>query len=283
MVMVALMPMTAFLAASISADVMTNALALLATAVILRSALTRNDSIATGEWLAIVAILGLLALSKQIYLLMTFLTFLTPVKRFGGWRKKLVFCLGAIGVATTANFIWMFLVRNTIAVEDWAHPHEQTMFVLSHPLKYAVLLWQNLSYWWDAYLIEFVGRFGWLNVYLPLWICPTYLTVLVAVALVDRGEGRPLQWRERWLLIGVCFATLVLVLTSQYVSYTATAAKIIRGVQGRYFIPLGVITLLIFYNRRLKVSEKIISIAVIVCCTIVLIVAGQTLLNRYFS
>jgi uncharacterized membrane protein len=282
-VMIALMPMTAFLASSPSADAMTNALAMLTTALILRSALARKGSVGTGEWMTIVAACVLLALTKQLYFLIAVLTFMTPVERFGGWKKKTMLCLGAIGAAIAANLLWLILVRNTVTVEAWAQPHEQTMYVLSHPLKYAVMLLQMVLDRWQTYLIWFVGTLGWLDVYLPAWIWSTYLGVLVAVAFVDRGDGRPLEWGERCLIIGMCVATVLLIATSQYISYTGPEAKMIRGLQGRYFIPLAVAGLLVFYNRRVKVPEKTLSIMVIAYCTLVLIVTGQTLVNRYYS
>jgi uncharacterized membrane protein len=293
MVMIALMPMTVFLSASPSADVMTNALAMLTTALILRSALARKGSVEPGEWMTIVATCMLLALTKQVYFLMAVLTFMTPVERFGSWKKKTMLCLGAIGAATVANLIWLILVRNIVVVEEWAHPHEQLMFVLSYPLKYAVMLWQMLSNRWDNYLLWFVGTLGWLNVWLPPWIWPTYLTVLIAVALIDKGDGRPLKWGDRVLIIGMSVATVVLIATSLYISYTGLRAKMIRGIQGRYFIPLAVASLLVFYNRKVNasekvfgmkvnVSEKVFGIIVILFCTMVLAVTGQTLIDRYY-
>jgi uncharacterized membrane protein len=113
------------------------------------------------------------------------------------------------------------------------------------------------------------------------------------VALIDKGDGRPLKWGDRVLIIGMCVATVVLIATSQYISYTGFRAKMIRGIQGRYFIPLAVASLLVLYNRKVNVSEKVFgmkvnvsekgfSIIVILFCTMVLAVTGQTLIDRYY-
>ena len=283
MVMIALMPMTVYLSASVSADGMTNAMAMLTTALILRSALACEGIVKPGEWTAITAACVLLALTKQIYFLIAFLAWMTPLQRFGGWRRKVMFCLGTIGAVIAANLVWIFLVRNTVVVEAWANPHEQALFVLSHPFKYAAFLVQAFLYWWPTYLMWFVGTLGWLNVNLPAWVWPTYIMGLVMAAFVDRGNGRPLKWWERCLIIGISVATILLIATSQYVSYNIPAGKILRGVEGRYFIPLGVAGLLAFYNRRLKISEKASSIIVILYCTTVLIVTVQTLMARYYQ
>ncbi len=82
MVMIALMPMTVFLSASTSADAMTNALALLTTALILNSALAQKGPVCAREWLTLVAACLLLALAKQLYFPIAALTFLTPTARF---------------------------------------------------------------------------------------------------------------------------------------------------------------------------------------------------------
>jgi uncharacterized membrane protein len=282
MVMIALMPMTVFLFATPSADAMTNALALLTTALILRSALAKSGPVGTGEWMTIGAVSLLLALTKQLYFPLVIMTFLIPVERFGGWKRKVMLCLGVIGAALVANLIWAMLVRHTVTVESWAQPEEQTLFVLSHPLRYAGVLHQMLLDRWETYLIWFVGTLGWLNVSLPAWIWPTYLTILAATALADRGKGRPLAWWEKSLIIGICSVTILFIATSQYISYTAPTSKMIRGVQGRYFIPLAVAGLLVLYNRKLKVPEKAISLVVIIYCLTVLIVTCQTLVTQFY-
>ncbi len=282
MVMIALMPMTVYLSASVSADGMTNAMAMLTTALILRSALARESAVEPGEWIVITLACVLLALTKQIYFLIAFLAFLTPVRRFGGWKMKAMLCLGTIGAATAASLIWTFLVRNTVAVESWVNPHEQTVFIFSHPFRYAAFLFENLSDYLSTYLIWFVGTLGCLNVNLPEWIWPTYIICLVAAAFVDKGSGRPLKWSERCLIIGTCAATILLIMTSQYVLYSPPAGKILCGVQGRYFIPLGVPALLALYNRKMEASEKTFSIIVTIYCITVLVVTCQTLVDSYY-
>ena len=282
MVMIALMPMTVYLSASVSADGMTNAMAMLTTALILRSTLARESAVEPGEWIAITLACVLLALTKQIYFLIAFLAFMTPVKRFGGWKMKAMLCLGTIGAATAANLIWMLLVRNTVAVESWVNPHEQTVFILSHPFRYAAFLFENFFNYLSTYLIWFVGTLGCLNVNLPEWIWPTYITGLVAAAFVDKGCGRPLKWSERCLIIGICAASILLIMTSQYILYSPPAGKILFGVQGRYFIPLAVPGLLAFYNCKLKISEKTYSIIVTAYCITVLVVTCLKLFDRYY-
>ena len=282
MVMIALMPMTVFLSAAVSADTMTNAFAMLTTALILRSALARTGSIATGEWMAIAAASVLLALTKQLYFPIAAMVFLIPVERFGSWGRKVKLCAAIIGAGIIVNLIWTIMVRHTVTVEAWAKPHEQTIFVLSHPLAYASVLYHGLLDRWDNYLTWFVGTLGWLSVYLPAWIWPCYITVLVLVAFVDGGEVRPLKWREKILVAGICGMTALLVVTSQYISYTAPGAKIINGVQGRYFIPLALSALLFFHNRKLRVSKKIIGVTAMVFCAVILAITCHTLVARYY-
>jgi uncharacterized membrane protein len=282
MVMIALMPMTVFLSASTSADAMTNALALLTTALILNSALAQKGPVCAREWLTLVAACLLLALAKQLYFPIAALTFLTPTARFGSRQRKTMFCLGVIGAALAANLIWLVLVRDTVTVEPWAHPHDQTIFIFSHPFQYAALLWHMLD-WSQTYLIWFVGTFGELNVYLPPWIWPTYLAALLTAAFLDQGHGRPLKSRERWLIIAVCAVTVLLIVTSQYIYYTSVAAKMIRGLQGRYVIPLAVAGLLVFYNRKIKAPGQTFNLLVIAYCALVLVITGHTLVDRYYQ
>ena len=81
LVLVALMPMSIFLAASLSADAVSIGLSLLAIAMILRLALGQElVSRRSLSWLAVVLLL--LALAKPGYVLISLLVFLIPKERF---------------------------------------------------------------------------------------------------------------------------------------------------------------------------------------------------------
>jgi uncharacterized membrane protein len=282
-VLISLLPMSVFLAGSISADVMTNGFSILLTSLILKSAFAEKGSFNSREGLWILLVSVLLALTKQVYFLLAALAMTIPTERFGGGRRKTAYLLMLAGAAIAVNIIWAWLVRGVVVTESWADPGKQVQFIMEYPWEYIQVLVETLSKWWWKYTQWFVGVLGWLDTKLPPWIYPSYIAMILGVAILDKGEGRPMEIAERFLVAGISAATLLLIATSQYITYTIPMAPTIRGVQGRYFIPLAVAALLVLYNRKVKVQERLISIAVMIFCSSVLVVTCYTLIVRYYA
>lgn len=282
-VLIGLLPMSVFLAGSPSADVMTNGSAMLLTALIARSALAGKATFTWREGAWILAVSVFVALTKQVYILLAALAIMIPAERFGGMKRKTVYLCLLAGAAVAVNIIWAWLVRGVVVTEAWADPGKQTQFIMAHPWEYAKVLAATLSKSWWMYTQHFVGVLGWLDTWLPAGLYPSYIAMMLGVAIVDKGDGRPMKIAERLLVAGTCAATLVLIATSQYVTYTTPMAPIIRGIQGRYFIPLAVAALLVLYNRKVKVQERMISIVVTTFCSIVLAVTCYILIDNYYA
>lgn len=282
-VLAGLLPMGLFLSASSSADVMTNGLAMLLAGAILRSVFASKGSFGWREGLFILVLSMLLALTKQVYFIIAAMAMMIPTERFGGMKRKAAY-LGMVAfVAIAVNIIWAWLVRGIVITEPWADPAKQTHLLMTQPWKYVEVLWTTLGVWWRKYYEWYVGVLGWLDCWLPAWVYPAYVAMLVAVPLADKGQGRPIRAKERLLLAAIVVVTLLLIATSQFITYTDPTQNTIRGVQGRYFIPLTIPALMMLYNRRLKVSEKWVAYAVVVFCVVVTAAMCLSMLNRYYG
>lgn len=282
-VLLALMPMTLFLASSLSADVLTNGFSILLAAVIVRSALAREDRLRWKEGLAIVLLCVLVALTKQVYFLLAVMTLMIAKGRFGSLRRKLLFCAGAVGIAIFVNLVWAWMVRGVIAHEAFADPQQQAQLILAQPLGFARVMVNTIATWWRIHLAWYVGVLGWLDTWLPMWIYPSYLLMLAAASLTDKGESRAVQLKEKLLLSAILGATLLLIAISQYLTYSFPAGSTIRGLQGRYAIPLTLPAMLLLYNRKAGLSERKLGRFVTVFCAAVLVVSCLALLNRYYG
>ena len=282
-VLTGLLPMHIFLAGSLSADVMTNGFAMLLTALILRSAFGGKEIINLREGACILVVSVFLALTKHVYFLLSALALMIPAERFGSMKRKTVYLCILAGADIAVNIIWAWLVRGVVVPVAWADPGKQIEFIMAYPWELVKVLAAMLSMRWWIYTQWFVGVLGWLDTWLPLWIYLSYVPVMLGVALVDKGDGRPMRFSEKFLIVGTCAAMLVIVLSSQYIMYTAPMAPAIEGVQGRYFIPLAMAALLVLYNRKVKVKERMISIVATIFCCIVLVVTCYTLIVRYYA
>ena len=282
-VLIGLLPMHVFLAGSISEDVITNGFSMLLTAFIVRSAFAKGGTFSRREGLSILIVSVLVSLSKHVYFLLAALTLMIPAERFGSLKRKIVYLgiLAAAGVAV--DVLWGWLVSGTVITVKWADPGMQTKFIMAYPLEYLKVLAATLSTQGGLYAQSFVGVLGWLDTWLPPWVYPFYIAVMLGVATVDRGAGRPMKFSERLLVAGTCAVMFVLILTILYIVYTTPMDTAIRGGQGRYFIPMAMAALLVLYNREVKLHERMISLAVVIFCSIVLVVTCYTLIVRYYA
>jgi uncharacterized membrane protein len=272
-----------FLAGSLSEDVMTNALCMLLVALILRSALSREDGFDLREGLGILAVGILVSLSKHIFFLLAALALLIPSGRFGGIKRKIAYLGGLAAAGLAANALWAGLVSDIVMTVPWAAPARQMKFLLANPLQYVNVLVATLSTLGQGYVWSFVGVLGWIDTWLPMWIYPSYIAAMLGLAALDRGNGRSITFAERMVVAGTGTVIFFIILTVLYIVYTAPMDALIQGGQGRYFIPLAMPVLLVLYNRRFNVEERVISIVTMIFCTVVLVVTCHTLIERYYG
>ena len=131
----------------------------------------------------------------------------------------------------------------------------QIAYVLGNPFTYALLLLRSMAEMTTGYLLGGTRffQYGYLGA-APMLV--TYLVLALAawtVMWATKGEKRK--------SIGVAYVILTLLMilgtsaivwTSMYASYTTVGADEIRGVQGRYFIPMFLPFAMCFLNGKLE-------------------------------
>lgn len=285
--LIALMPMTAYLFSSLSYDVLTISLSFLFTAICFNLAFSASEKISKKDILRLFLIAFFLALCKPPYYILAALFLLIPVKKTGSLKKYLVlfFALAImVFAASKATGIKSLfgssqeqveagkvlsipaspsngLTEMTQQPDNFDQPktrsvvnmERQEQFILENPLKYCqIMLSAVFIYWRSFYLETFIGTLGWLDLPLPRWLSYSYLLILILTALGIADPGINLETRRRLTGLGVFIAGVVLVETAMYVVWSPVGFPNIEGVQGRYFIPLAPLFFLVLINRRLN-------------------------------
>lgn len=248
----ALLPMTLYTAASLSADAVTNALAFLCVALFIR-AYRRTQLVNWQEALTILAASLALSLSKPGYLPLVFLFALLPAQRFG--RKKNQYAFGAIlaGANIAVAAAWAAPVsRLAPYVTSVANPgqninyHEQMNLVLHQPLVFAGAL--SNTYLLNAHgsaddvARGFIGVLGWLDTPLPLWaVLGGYALIAFAVFItMTERPGLRLGRVRSGVVVGIGVLILLFISASLYLAFTEVGRPFITGLQGRYFIAAAI-------------------------------------------
>lgn len=240
---VALLPMSLFQAATLTADTPLNALSFLFLALSLRAAAGQDGRIDRKPLAARIVSGVLLAAGKSVY---------APLLAIGlvraladrNERRRAVLLVEAVVimaglVATVAwyatNTEHMISVRSSIDVID---SKAQFAFVLGAPLTYLTIFFDTIAQQTYIYFLTTVGVLGWLDTLLPIWVYD-YAPWILALALVTRGrsDGAP-PWILRCGLPVLAFGVVFAIFLSLYLSWTPPYRTMVEGVSGRYFIPL---------------------------------------------
>lgn len=248
-ILVALMPMSIFEIASLSADGMTIAVSLLFTALVLRCTL---GSRAVYRWTLVCA--AALGLCKPTYAVLTMLAFIIPLARSEGGLKKWL----QAALVPTAGFaaagLWAMLIHDVYSPILWVegvNPSAQTAYIIDEPLHYLAQIWSHYSASWHGYLELLVGRLGWVDTRLPGWFWSTFALLLLLFALIDGTPEFSLTLLQRTVSLCAAVIGIIVVTTAIYICCNPVRSAVIQGMQGRYLIPFLPAALLGFYNRKL--------------------------------
>jgi uncharacterized membrane protein len=236
--LVALMPMSVFLAASITADALSIALSLLAIAMILRLVLLRAESAGRGSMWRLGAILLLVALAKPGYVLIALLFLLVPKDKFSDRRRCWRARAWLVGLPLAANIAWVLSVRGLcVPLRPCVDMQAQACWMLAHPWTYLKTLEMIIN---DPYLHAMViATLGWGTLFLAPAIYGIYWTGLLATAVFDGGQDdvRLPIW-TRMVSVEVYFLVLAVIATLTYLAWHAVGERMIHGIQPRYFVPV---------------------------------------------
>lgn len=282
--LLALMPMTIFQAASLSADSFTIGLSFLVIAVFLKLALDTEKIEKRDIGVLFLLVLGL-ALSKQIYFIILLLFFLIPSSKFGGNKRKLLTFVTVSLPILMVSAIWNFIAKNWYVPSiSQVSVQGQISFIILHPFNFMYLLLSTLAGNLTSYLMMFVGTLGWLNnpVYLPTWLICAYLFILILVSLLDKKD-KIIQLNQKIISLITFSLISLLMLAVEYITYTPVGQNVIIGVQGRYFIPIAPMLLLLLYNKKIDYDiEKGLSVVIIIFIIISLIITLFEIIKRFY-
>ena len=133
-----------------------------------------------------------------------------------------------IGVELYTNYHLGFMETNAAA---------QKICAMEHPLAFFMAMINSLVEYKLWYMTNFIGSWGFLwNVNLSLLFYELYLIILIFFALTS---GLKVKIFERGVLIFAAAVAAFAFFFVHYLKWTPVGADYVKGVQGRYFIPIA--------------------------------------------
>ena len=266
---IGLIPMSLSLASAVSYDNFLIPVCMLATAIIFKLIFDDNVKTISLKYLVTLGIIGFILLSiKTVYITILFPLIFVPKSKYGENIKQIIKSIGIILVIALSLYILnkiptigVIRTSSTNAVND------QINFVISQPFTYLRILWDTLIQNRHFYFTSLFGVFGLLDTYVLTVFIVAYAIAFLLVIISDLSiADKKFNWKYKLLaFLGTC-ASVFGIFLAMYIYWTSdnfdggVGSNIINGVQGRYFLPLIPLVMVIFSNSWLQKNEKVDSI-----------------------
>lgn len=261
MFVIALLPMSVQQGMSYSYDVTLNALAFFVFSytlfLIYEKPKVQKRDIAMLSMAAFV-----LSPIKIVYIVIFGIGLLIPYEKFGGKNKKylsaVIILVSGIGAILFTRISSLTSVTSNVASSSWSGESGYTLsYLLSHPIDLFGIFYRSferqMSFYWES-LIGY--EMGWLEIQLPIIILIIFSVLLLLSGLrCEEDKVVPGMKAKAWMLFlaltcmaGVCMAMLL--------SWTRGTARVVEGVQGRYFLPVLPMLMLLVANGKVVLKKK---------------------------
>lgn len=260
---IALLPMTLHLVASLSYDAVILGLAFFFTAKVLQLAY-QADHVTRRDMAVLIASMALLAPIKVIYVLMAFLCFLIPQQKF---KSSKSFKLSAAVMAGIVALIFLlvniprllpYLNESNLTLEYAGGAECYTLAeLIKSPVRTVYILFNTIRVYGGEHFTRMFGEWlGWLEIRIPLLaIIPCILMLALTTAVSPYEPNVRIEKKNRVIGILVTAGVILLAIFSMLAAWTPTGSSVAEGVQGRYYLPILPIAVLCARNRFLEIRK----------------------------
>ena len=200
---------------------------------------------------------------KIAYLPIIGICFLIPTKKF---TKKRYFILTLISLCA-ASMVPLFVNKfNSYMVEvttdniiDWSQTEGFIVAdLLENPGCMINILFNTMMKKSDEYFLGMIGReLGWLNTHMPVWVIFGFF-ILFLISILRQSDSEEYEigtWKRVWVTM-IYIGTYLLILIAMLFGWTTKEQDFVEGIQGRYFLPILPLCLLMFRNKIVCLRER---------------------------
>lgn len=241
-----------------------------------------------NHYVPILAVSGVIMVTgKSVLALLLPLVFLVRGKQLGSRHTFLVKLIISL-LPIIAYTSWVMVGRGNTSAADSANASIQLHHLVTRPWEFAHQLFNTLFLVTPSGSIlaeSLVGNFGWLDTPLaPLFINTGYvvLGILLFVGYEKNEARKILNDKKLLLLCLVAFAYSMVVFLAMYIYFTQPSDNHIKGVNGRYLLPVFFLLLPLGLKNWIKMDRTFFVRCVKGSTFLLLIASFLTLIFRYY-
>jgi uncharacterized membrane protein len=281
--LVALLPMYVFEAASLSPDGLALSGFLLFLAIVLR--LSTRPVLQTADLALMACTATVLLNAKSGFVVLVLLVFMLRPRQFGSVRRYVVWVSSTLAAALGLSTLLMLVAPHAAAGYlaslgiHGVDQGEQLAFVLRDPWTFARVLYRTFDQQLISLSLSGYGLLGWLTVGLPVvGMCGMGLATVLLLG--NQEVVKTTRW-QRLVICATGMSFVCVVSLALYEGWSAVAAPVVSGLQGRYFIPALALGLFAIYGIRPR-RERAILLILLAGVGVAVVTTISALLRFYY-
>ena len=158
----------------------------------------------------------------------------------------------------------------------------QLNHVLHHPVSFCITTIEYVIATASRCVTQIVGVFGWNDAYLPTigYILGFTLIGLVVFKKTD-NEGETFRWFETGIMFLITVGIIFAIALFLFLTWSPAGKGSIEGMQGRYFLPIIPIILLVIRNI-IPIRIKVPKIVIVGIPIILLALSVGVIVHRFY-
>lgn len=280
---IASVPMSFYLATSLSYDANMLALCIAYLGIVSGVSSGRLTTTGRAQW-GLLGLGVLLALSKPLMGWIFFAPWVCLAIICNGWSQRLRWLFITSLIPAAIHAVWIF--RLSSGGEGYVRPDVESVngmgALVAAPLVYLkMLVGTAFSNTGQEILQGVVGVFGWLDIYPPDYFYSiSALAIFGALAL--NSSAKPSGFRTGVFAWGIVLMVIVIMCIPFYAFWTPPGSPVIQGLQGRYFIPLAAFVAMLCSFSIPTAWRGPIAALVVLSVPVMSAIAFISILSRYY-
>ena len=223
---------------------------------------------------------AIVSLCKIVYMPLIFLAIIIPKEKFKSKKNKIFYLTIIIGIGVICNLIWlgfgsMALLStntNTYAGTEQNGTVIKVMSILSNPIMYLQKLFYTIGVKGNQYFLSlFGGQLEWAETirmdFIPYIICG--ISIITAISEHDLKDK--LNKYQKIIILFIILVITILIFTSLFIQWSENNLNYIDGVQGRYFLPILPLVLILINGIKVNSKYTTLDITKLICISSIIV------------